>query len=136
VEVLRAGGFAILLGRLPSKVGGPEFLTFFEDAGRKIGTGRTSSCRETVDAIWHWLRRRTPSGHLSEVLLRRLEKAEAPVDWETALKSLSEARNSRPQRAHGDPFRRFSSLVPDRYAVGPHPLCFPARIPGGEFSLG
>ncbi|MFY9747183.1 MAG: hypothetical protein WA891_15260 [Acidobacteriaceae bacterium] len=37
------------------EVGGPEFLTFFEDAGRRIATARTSSCRETVDAIWHWL---------------------------------------------------------------------------------
>ncbi len=37
------------------EVGGPEFLTFFEETGRKIAIGRTSSCRETVDAIWHWL---------------------------------------------------------------------------------
>lgn len=37
------------------EVGGPEFLTFFEESGRKVATGRTSSREETVDAIWHWL---------------------------------------------------------------------------------
>jgi hypothetical protein len=37
------------------EVGGPEFLTFFEEDGKKTATGRTSSCRETADAIWLWL---------------------------------------------------------------------------------
>ncbi len=37
------------------EVGGPEFLTFFEEEGRKIATGRTGSQPETIDAIWTWL---------------------------------------------------------------------------------
>lgn len=37
------------------EVGGPEFLTFFEEAAKKVATGRTSSPAETVDAIRYWL---------------------------------------------------------------------------------
>jgi hypothetical protein len=37
------------------EVGGPEFLTFFEDDTKKVATGRISSKDETIDAIWHWL---------------------------------------------------------------------------------
>jgi hypothetical protein len=37
------------------EVGGPEFLTFFEEDGKKIATGRTGSQPETIDAIWTWL---------------------------------------------------------------------------------
>lgn len=48
------------------EVGGPEFLTSFEDDGRKIATGRTHLQTETVDAIWHWLDAVTP-----EALYRR-----------------------------------------------------------------
>jgi hypothetical protein len=55
------------------EVGGPEFLTFFEEAGRKTAIGRTSSCRETVDAIWHWL-----DGSPLSVLYQRF----CFVDWE------------------------------------------------------
>jgi hypothetical protein len=65
------------------EVGGPEFLTFFEDAGRKTATGRTSSCRETVDAIWHWL-----EGSPLSVLYQRF----CFVDWEKRkLMSIREA---------------------------------------------
>jgi hypothetical protein len=39
------------------EVGGPEFLTFFEEDGKKIATGRTGSQPETIDAIWTWLDR-------------------------------------------------------------------------------
>jgi hypothetical protein len=37
------------------EVGGPEFLTFFEQNGRKVATGRNSLQPETVDAIGYWL---------------------------------------------------------------------------------
>ncbi len=37
------------------EVGGPEYLTFFEEDGRRIATGRTPLRTETVNAVWHWL---------------------------------------------------------------------------------
>jgi hypothetical protein len=36
-------------------VGGPEFLTFFEDDSKKIATARSASPPDTIDAIWTWL---------------------------------------------------------------------------------
>lgn len=36
-------------------VGGPEYLTFFEDDGKKTAIGRTPLRTETVNAAWHWL---------------------------------------------------------------------------------
>jgi len=37
------------------ELGGPEFLTFFEEDGQKVATGRTSCQSEAMDAIWTWL---------------------------------------------------------------------------------
>jgi hypothetical protein len=37
------------------EVGGPEFLTFFEEEGKRSAAGRTTSQAETIEAIWSWL---------------------------------------------------------------------------------
>lgn len=37
------------------EVGGPEYLTFFEESERRIATARTALVSETVDAIGSWL---------------------------------------------------------------------------------
>ena len=55
------------------EVGGPEFLTFFEEEGKKIATSRTDSQPETIDAIWTWL-----DGAPLTAMYERFEF----VDWE------------------------------------------------------
>jgi hypothetical protein len=55
------------------EVGGPEYLTFFEEEGKRIATGRTPLRPETVNAVWHWL-----EGAPLDELYRRF----CFVDWE------------------------------------------------------
>lgn len=33
----------------------PDFLTYFQQDGKKVAAGRTSSKSECIEAVWHWL---------------------------------------------------------------------------------